>query len=149
MLTRWRFGYPLREFDNLRLQVDRLFRDFDVTRGALGGLGAHVEWPQMNLVDTGAEFVIHAQVSGLSEDEIKIKATQDSVTVSGRRATKAPEGYAVHRRERATADFARSFALPAKVDLERVTANVNDGLLTIVLPRRAEDQPRSITVKAS
>ena len=149
MFTRWRFGYPLRELDNLRLQVDRLFRDFDVTRGVFDGLAPHVEWPQMNLVDTGTEFVVHAQVPGLSDDEIKIQATQDSVTVSGRRETKAPEGYAVHRRERATADFARSFALPAKVDLERVSATVTDGLLTIVLPRRAEDQPRSITVKAS
>lgn len=149
MLTRWRFGYPLRELDNLRLQVDRLFRDFDVTRGVFDGLGARVEWPQMNLVDTGSEFVVHAQVPGLSEDEIKIKATQDSVTVSGRRETEVPEGYAVHRRERDTAEFARSFALPAKVDLERVTATATDGLLTIVLPRRAEDQPRSITVKAS
>ena len=149
MLTRWRCSHPFEDFDNLRLRVDRLFRDFDVTSGVLGGRSVRAEWPRVNLVDTGAEFVIHAQVPGLSEDEIKIKATQDSVTVRGRRETEAPEGHAVHRRERATADFARSFALPARVDLERVTATVTDGLLTIVLPRRAEDQPRSIAVKAS
>lgn len=149
MLTRWRCSHPFQDFDNLRLQVDRLFRDFDGTRGALGGRSTRSQWPRMNLVDTGAEFVIHAEVPGLSEDEIKIKATQDSVTIRGQRDAGAPEGHAVHRKERVATDFARSFALPAKVDLERVAATATDGLLTIVLPRRAEDQPRSIAVTAS
>ena len=44
--------------------------------------------------------------------------------------------------------FARSFTLPCRVDPERTVAVVQNGVLTVTLPKAAEAQPRQITVKA-
>lgn len=146
MLTRWLYPDPFRDFDGLRRQLDQLFRDFDVgtrrrpTRAA---------WPRVNAFDTGTAFVIEAEVPGIPEDQLKIEATADSLTLSGKREPDAPEGYAVHRRERAPLEFTRSFALPAKIDLEQVRATAKHGLLTVTLPKKVEEQPRNITVKVS
>ena len=147
MLTRWVYSDPHRDFDTLRRQFDRLFNDFDWARAGYSRRASRKYWPRMNLLDNGDAFVIHAEVPGLSNDDIKIEATQESVSLSGRRKSDSPENYAVHRSEREAISFARSFALPAKVDVERVSAHLKNGLLTVVLPRRLEDKPRSIAVK--
>jgi HSP20 family protein len=94
------------------------------------------------------KVVILAQVPGLGQDQIRIEAHQDTITISGERRVDVPEGYAVHRNERAPFKFARSFGLPCRVDLERTTAQVNNGLLTVSLPKHAEAKPREITVVA-
>jgi HSP20 family protein len=74
--------------------------------------------------------------------------TADSLTVQGERKTPAPEGYAVHRQERGQLRFANSFAMPSRIDTEKVTATVKHGVLTVHLPKHPESQPKSITVKA-
>jgi HSP20 family protein len=61
----------------------------------------------------------------------------------------APEGYAVHRQERAAINFARSVSLPCQVDTDKVAAHVKDGLLTVTMEKSKEAQPRQITIKAS
>jgi len=70
------------------------------------------------------------------------------LSVSGERKVSAPEGHAVHRRERPALRFARSVSLPVKIDAEKVTATVKDGVLTITLAKAPEARPRQITVRA-
>ena len=69
--------------------------------------------------------------------------------MSGSRTVAAPEGYSVHRRERADLKFSRSFALPVRVDWERVDASVVNGLLTVRMHKAPEAQPQQIAAKAS
>ena len=71
------------------------------------------------------------------------------MTIKGERQDSAPEGYSVHRKERGAFRFTRSFALPAKVDVEKVQAVLKHGVLTVTLPKAKEAQPRQISVKAS
>jgi HSP20 family protein len=85
----------------------------------------------------------------LTTDDVNIEATETSLTLSGKRKTQAPEGYRVHRRERASLEFARAFEFPAKVDLEKVTATMKDGVLRIELAKQAQTRPRQISIKAS
>jgi len=105
-------------------------------------------WPAINLYDTGKELLLQAEVPGLSEKDIQITGNQETLTISGERKVEMPEGYSVHRQEREGVRFSRSFSCPCKVDLERATATVRDGLLTVTLPKAPEAQPRQITVKA-
>jgi HSP20 family protein len=53
-----------------------------------------------------------------------------------------------HRREREQGDFARMVELPQPVDAEKVQAELVNGVLTVVLPKRAEAKPRRIHVKS-
>ena len=56
------------------------------------------------------------------------------------------EGASVHRRERQTGAFDRTFATPFEIDAEKVKAEYNDGILALSLPRAEQDKPRSINI---
>lgn len=110
--------------------------------------GAWDGWPRAWFSDEGNALCIRADVPGLGEKDITLTLHQDVVTLSGERKVKAPEGYQVHRAERGTYRFSRSFSLPVQVDAEKVTATVKNGVLTVQMPKAPQAQPRQITVKA-
>lgn len=150
MLTRWtEFDRSYSLLDEFQSRMNRLFSELvghspeQYREAWLGGA-----WPPINLYDTGKELLLRAEVPGLSEKDIRVTGNQDTLTISGERKVDSPEGYSVHRQERAAVKFSRSLSVPAKVDLEKATASVKNGLLTITLPKAPEAQPRQITVKA-
>ncbi len=146
--------------DELRRKMERVFDDHEGRGGPGSSRGAWFEpfevgfsrtvatWPRLSVYDMGPALVLYADVPGLKESDITIEIAQDVLSLAGERKADAPEGYAVHRRERAPVKFSRSLALPCKVDIEKATATVTDGLLTLTLPKTPESQPRKITVKA-
>lgn len=147
MLTYWMpLSDPLRAFDTLRRQMDQVFREFDETSATRGRT---TNYPRASLRDTKEAFVLTAEVPGLAEGDLKLSATHDSLTIGGERKNGAPEGYAVHRRERGDLRFSRSFQLPARIDVDRVSAEMKSGLLIVTMPKHPESQPRAITVKAN
>lgn len=146
MLTYWMdLNDPFRAFDAVRRRMDQVFREYDESAGSRART---TTYPRASLRDTKEAFLLSAEVPGLAESDIQISATTDSLTIAGERKATTPEGYAVHRQERGSLRFARSFALPAKIDLEKVTATVKHGVLTVTMPKHPESQPRAITVKA-
>jgi HSP20 family protein len=134
--------------DELQRRLNRLFDEFDVGRWPEIPTWRLTTWPMANLYDNGKELVLRAQVPGLSEKDVRVNAHQDVLTISGERKSDAPEGYSVHRQERGQVKFSRSFTCPCKIDLEKVSANVKNGILTVNMPKVPEAQPRQITVKA-
>jgi len=60
----------------------------------------------------------------------------------------APEGYRPHRQERAGFQATRSYALPCRVDPEKVRATLKDGILTVHLGKAAEAVPRRVSITA-
>ena len=160
MLTRWSdfefgdLGRGFDTFDNLRRRMDRLFEEWDrgIETGHLGGDGARqrlVTWPAANLYDAGDAFVVQAMVPGVDRKDLEIHVDQDSFTVSGERKAEAPQGYAVHRRERSGLKFSRSFTLPSKLNPEHTEASLKNGVLTVRLGKAPEARPRKIDVKVS
>lgn len=131
-------AYP---HSQLRRELDRLFGEFErsATRDA----------STLSFEDDGSNFVLRAEVPGLTENDFQINLAGSTLTLKGERKLEAPEGYTVHRRERSAFHFARSLELPARVDGEKVTATLKNGVLTLMLPKAAEAQPRQITVKAA
>ena len=138
--------------DELRRQMDRVWNDYD---GSWGTAGAPTQalsaasWPRFNVLDAGADLIVSADVPGLTEKDLEVTFHDNVLTVSGQRKAPAPEGYAVHRRERPDLQFARSLALPVKIDVEKTGATVKDGVLTITLAKAPEVRPRQIAVRAS
>lgn len=137
------FDRPFDVLDELRRRMDRVFIDFD--RGGVAPVNG--DGPRANVVDTGADIVVEAEVPGVLDKDLKLTITQDTFTLEGERRADVPEGASVHRRERAPWKFARSFALPTKIDSERATADLRNGVLTVTLPKAAEVRPKHITVK--
>lgn len=157
MLTRWNdFGIggldrELSALNDLRNHMDRLFLDFEQGWGRPQAerRGLRGTWPRIALHDAGSELRLRAEVPGISEKDLDISVEQSSLTIRGERRTEAPEGYSVHRQERASHSFARSFTLPCRIDAEKATANLKNGILEMTLPKVAEEQPRRIQVRMS
>ena len=89
-----------------------------------------------------------AEVPGLAEKDIQLTIDGDVLTLSAERTVTPPAGYKVHRQERATLRFAKSFSLPVEIDAEKADAKLVDGVLTVTLPKAPKAQPRQIAVRA-
>lgn len=156
MLTRWSdFDTTFTIMDELRRRMDRLFDEADESTPGRPWTGrvlptdfAGRAWPHLHLFDDGSNLLVEAEVPGVVEKDIDITINQDVLTLKGVRKSDAPEGYSVHRQERVAARFDRSFTLPCKVDAEKTSASLKNGVLTITLAKAPEAQPKKITVRA-
>jgi len=137
--------------DELRRQMDRVWNDYEgawgVARTPTQTLSASV-WPRFNVLDAGSNLLVTADVPGLGEKDLQVSLEDGVLTVAGERKGLVPEGYTAHRRERADVRFSRSVALPVKVDAERASASVKDGVLTITIAKAPEARPRQIAVRS-
>jgi HSP20 family protein len=136
--------------DEVQRRMNRLFEEYGYTgypgperRRTMG-----MSWPQVNMYDAGGDVIIRAQVPGMSEKEVQVTGNQEMLTIAGERKLEVPQGYSVHRQERGHIRFTRSFALPCRVDMEKCSAAIRNGVLTVTLPKSAEARPRQITVRA-
>ena len=87
---------------------------------------------------------------GLAQKDIEIKLADNVLTISGeRKVDKGPQAQEYHRIERAYGPFSRSFTVPASIDAEKIAASYRSGVLSVMLPKRAEATPRRITVRIS
>jgi HSP20 family protein len=145
MLTRWNdIDRTFATLDEFRRRMDRLWDEFET---GYDGPTTAAAYPRSNLWDNGAELVLQVELHGIADNDVKLTLNQEVLTLSGERRRDVPEGYSVHRQERAPVRFARSFQFPCKIDPTRVTATTKNGLLTVTLSKTPESQPRSITVK--
>jgi HSP20 family protein len=118
--------------------------------GQLVGTDALGWTPPVDLYETATQFVLTAELPGLAREQIDIHAEEHRVVIRGARTSNPPgkdvpcEQY--HRVERGHGRFSRTFALPDAIDVERVTADLRDGLLTVTLPKAADRGVRHINV---
>jgi HSP20 family protein len=136
------------------------FSHFDRSFDLLGELRRHVRAlesdaattatfaPQLDVWDAGETLVVEVDVPGVKEEDIDVTIHDGVLTLSGERKVAAPEGHTAKRRERAGYRFSRRLALPTKVDVEKTTASVANGVLTITLTKASDAKPRHIAVKA-
>jgi HSP20 family protein len=144
-LVRWD---PAVEVDSLQSEVNRLFDSF--FSGSGGGGPARRRWvPAMDLAETEREFVLTADLPGLSEDDVSIEIKDSTLTVSGERSESHEEkekGY--HRIERSFGQFSRTMTLPEGVKAEDVAASFERGVLEVRIPKPAERKPHRVEISA-
>lgn len=141
---------PLRSWGQLRDEFDRLFTDVMGTtpRAAISPLFGNRAFPALNVWETDQAFLAEAELPGLKHDDLDIAVQGNEVTIQGKRGDGEDKGATYHRRERGVGSFSRVLRLPAEVDAERVTAELEDGVLLLTLPKTEQAKPRKITVKA-
>lgn len=103
--------------------------------------------PSFDVKESKDSYVFKADVPGIKEDDLDISLTGNRLTVSGKREEeKREESERTYAYERSHGSFSRSFTLPEGVDPEHVQADLKDGVLTLLIPKRPEVQPKRITV---
>lgn len=116
----------------------------EMGRVAGGGLAFH---PQFEVKETRDAYVFKADLPGVKEDDLDISLTGNRLTISGKReAEKEDESDRFYAYERSYGSFSRSFTLPEGCDTENVNADLNNGVLSVMLPKKAEVQPKRISV---
>jgi HSP20 family protein len=143
-LIRWE---PVRELNTLQSEMNRLFNTlFDAPTPTANG--AVRRWiPAMDLVETDDDFVLRADLPGLSEGDVNIELEDNVLTVSGERKSEheeRKEGY--YRVERASGNFSRSLTLPEGVNAEAIKANFENGVLEIRIPKPEARKPRKVAI---
>ena len=105
--------------------------------------------PDFEVKETNEGYLFRADVPGLKEKDLEISMTGNRLTVAGHRdADRREETDRYFLYERSYGSFARSFTLPDGVDGNKVNAELKDGVLTMLVPRRPDTQPRKIPVKS-
>ena len=94
-------------------------------------------------------FTLRAELPGLAPDTLQLSVGDDWIELSVKRDLQIPEGYVPLRRERSAYEFERRINLPKRIDTDKVTATLRDGLLTVTAPKHASVQPRQIEIKAA
>ena len=145
MYRRYRTPSIWREMDRLQQDMNRLFGDMTVNR-----MRTAPSFPAINIWAAEDSAKVTTEIPGVSKDDLEINVTGDTLTLSGVRGQDdLPEGAPYHRQERRFGEFNRSIQLPYTVDVNKVKAVFNNGVLSVELPRVEAEKPKKITVKAS
>jgi HSP20 family protein len=101
--------------------------------------------PEVNIFETPEGYVLEAEMPGVNKDGLEITIAGNEITIVGRRTGEAASGEPLFR-ERATADFRRVFELDPAIDTSKIVAKMQQGVLTLTLPKSEEVKPRKIPV---
>jgi len=129
---------PMRN-SNRRRMLDEIMRDWeDDYRGAL-------TFP----IDVKAEsdtFTIKALLPGARPEDVDIQIVNEVVTISGELRAEREEGESYLLAERPEGKFHRVISLPTPLDANKVEANLENGVLTLQVPKAEEAKPRKIKI---
>ena len=101
--------------------------------------------PEVNIFETGDGYVLEAEMPGVSKDGLEITVEGNEITITGRRSAEPVSGQPIFR-ERQTADFRRVFELDPAIDTGKISAKMEQGVLTLALPKSERMKPRKIAV---
>ncbi len=132
--------------DMLQKRLSRIPAEFGRIAPFQSGWNVPQSGPSTNLYDAGEQLEMKIEVPGIPRENLNIKIQGNYLEVSGKRESDAPEGYSAHRVERGATTFTRSFTLPADVDSTKVEARLDNGLLTLILPKSEAAKPKQITI---
>ena len=141
---------PFRELRSLQDEMTRLFTGVvpasfnreEMTHGAWA--------PSVDIYEDKEHLILEAELPGMRREDFEISVENNVITLSGeRKFEKKTEGDNYHRVERSYGSFTRSFTLPQTVTADGATADFDNGVLRVSLPKREETKARRIEITGS
>lgn len=151
MIYRRLFNIPTWGFRRQFDELDRLQRQMHELYGALSGgaipMPSAGVFPLTNVTEDAGSYYVRAELPGMKSDELDIQVSSNGISLSGERKIQKEGQARYHRREREAGKFSRSISLPGEIDVDAVDARLENGVLTVTIPKAPETRPRQITVK--
>ena len=145
-IVRWE---PFRELSSLRREMDRLFDSF-VGRGEGGERESVMLAPNVDVIETNEEITVKADLPGIDEKDLSVTLSENNLIVKGeKRSEKEEKDKHFHRLERRNGFFERVIPIPVSVDPAKITADYQNGVMEIHLPKKPEAKPKVIPIKVS
>lgn len=156
-LPRKQGNYPAEKgyyspFTELQRQMNELFGSFfDDTPSLFNGHGIAGGFaPKFDISETDKAIEVNAELPGMEEKDIDISIENNVLSIRGeKRSEEKKDEKNYHLTERSYGTFQRRFSLPEGVDLDKVKAKFNNGVLTMELPKTAESRKKVTKIKIS
>jgi HSP20 family protein len=135
---------PFRELRGLHDEMNRLFSGPQAERGEF----ARGAWsPSVDIFEDENRLIVEAELPGMNREDFEISVENNVLTLKGeRKFEKKTEGDNYHRVERSYGAFTRQFTLPQTITAEGATADFDNGVLRVALPKREETKARKIEI---
>lgn len=102
--------------------------------------------PPADIFEDDAGISVQADMPGVSKDRLEVRINSDTLSIEGSAVIAMPDDMeAIHADIRSTR-YSRSFSLSRELDIDKIEANLKDGVLTLRIPKREEHQTRKIEV---
>lgn len=131
-------------FRSLQHEINRMFEDVFGQQES----GQSSDWaPSVDIGEENDAYVIHAELPGVSSEDVKLRMENNVLTLSGEKTQEEKsEDKTYHRFERTYGSFQRVFSFPAPVDAEAIEASYKNGVLTIRVPKIAKAETKEISI---
>jgi len=104
-------------------------RDWNLSNNMISG-------PAVDIKETDESFLLYADIPGLNKNDINVNVENNVISISGEREITSNEDYkSYHYRERTYGSFKRSFKLPENVNEKKISADFNNGVLNVTIPK--------------
>jgi len=116
-------------------------------RAPTDGIHSRVEFitPSVNIFETKDGYLVEAEMPGVTKDGLEVTLEGNEITIVGHRAPEPAAGQVLFS-ECANTDFRRVFEMDPAIDTAKITAKMNQGVLTLTLPKSERVKPRKIAV---
>ena len=109
------------------------------------GNGEQFVAPPASVVEAGDGYILEVEMPGVNKDRLDISVENNELTIIGRRSLPVMEGTLIHHELRPE-NFRRTFELDPSIDANRINAKIEQGLVTLTLPKAEHVKPRKITL---
>lgn len=135
----------LKELEEMQQQTGRMLRNMSLSR--MMTLESGTWQPPADVYESEDEFYVYFDLAGVSGDSFSVLAGENQLRVYGQRQLPGRKSIAcVHQLEIELGAFDRTLSLPVHVDVDRVSSSYNDGILTVVLPKKQNKGKVHITI---
>ena len=105
--------------------------------------------PAVDIFEDKTGITVKADMPGVSKDRLEVRIDSDTLYIEGEATLPMPENMQALYADVRSTRYERSFSLSRELDGEKIAANLNDGVLTLHLPKREEHKPRKIEVRTA
>jgi len=101
--------------------------------------------PSASIRETPDSYTLELEMPGVNKDGLEISIEKNELSIIGRRSSPTPQGTLLHRESRRH-NYRRSFEIDPSIETDKIAARMNQGVVTLILPKAEQVKPRKITV---
>lgn len=106
--------------------------------------------PTLDIVESMDAYEVFVDLPGVKPEDVKVEMHEGKLVVSGKRtASSEQKDRTFHRLERTAGSFSRIVSIPNEVDVEKIDASYDHGVLKIVVPKAIKKQPKKIEIRTA
>ena len=101
--------------------------------------------PPASVIEAGDGYKLEVEMPGVNKEGLDVSVENNELTITGRRSLPVVEGMLIHHESRPE-NFRRTFELDPSIDANKIGVKIDQGLVTLTLPKAEHVKPRRITV---